>query len=79
MPPCSDLIVQFQSFSICVFTHCFRTLQVDSQGVHSEQDRPVQALFNRCEGTETDVERVSTGTKFALGEWVKATGQGHRC
>ena len=34
---------------------------------------PMSVLLNTAPVTGKDTERVSTGTKFALSEWLKAT------
>ncbi|XP_064801881.1 nucleoside diphosphate-linked moiety X motif 17-like isoform X1 [Oncorhynchus masou masou] len=54
--------------------------EVSPEGVLSESDLPLSVLCNRAPNSGEDVERVSTGTKYALELWLKnLEGQGTRC
>lgn len=46
-------------------------MEVSSTGELSESAMPVSVLCNRAPAQGEDVERVSTGTKFALELWLK--------
>ncbi|XP_041740450.1 nucleoside diphosphate-linked moiety X motif 17 isoform X2 [Coregonus clupeaformis] len=55
-------------------------LEVSPEGGLSESVLPLSVLCNRAPASGEDVERVSTGTKYALELWLKnLEGQGTRC
>ncbi|KAK3097554.1 hypothetical protein FSP39_010727 [Pinctada imbricata] len=49
-----------------------RGLSVDESGVQKECDIALEPLLRVC-GVTSQVERVSTGTKYALEEWLQLT------
>uniref|UniRef100_A0A8C7GDQ6 m7GpppN-mRNA hydrolase NUDT17 n=1 Tax=Oncorhynchus kisutch TaxID=8019 RepID=A0A8C7GDQ6_ONCKI len=54
--------------------------EVSPEGGLSESILPLSVLCNRAPNSGEDVERVSTGTKYALELWLKnLEGQGTRC
>jgi hypothetical protein len=62
---CRALVMIFLLLLLFHRGHVF----VDKQ---TETDIPLEPLL-AVSGTDTDHERVSTGTKFALEEWLKHT------
>lgn len=46
--------------------------QVSTEGALSDSTLPVSVLISRAPDSGPDVERVSTGTKFALELWLKS-------
>lgn len=46
--------------------------QVSAEGALSDSTLPVAVFINRAPVSGPDVERVSTGTKFALELWLKS-------
>lgn len=49
----------------------FSVSQVTAEGTLIESTLPLTALLSRAPISGPDVERVSTGTKFALELWLK--------
>ena len=64
-------------FNLCKLqlycTQLFSALITQNDGSTEEQNLQTAVLLNKCTGEEADIERVSTGTKHALHEWLKAT------
>lgn len=50
----------------------FSVLQVSKEGALSDSALPLAVLVNRAPVSGPDVERVSTGTKFALELWLRS-------
>lgn len=46
--------------------------QVSTEGALSDSTLPVSVLISRAPVSGPDMERVSTGTKFALELWLKS-------
>ena len=75
----SLLQVLFKLFSNClsilIFTTYISTFSasvVDSDsGLTTNEDLPMSVLLNEAPPSEQDIERVSTGTKYALSEWLR--------
>ncbi|XP_064620601.1 nucleoside diphosphate-linked moiety X motif 17-like [Lineus longissimus] len=53
----------------------FRATVVDESNTYQVKDLPLLPLLNKAPDTGDDIERVSTGTKFALGEWLRITSR----
>ena len=51
----------------------FSALITQDDGSTKEEELQTSVLLNKCTGDQVDTERVSTGTKHALHEWLKAT------
>ena len=46
---------------------------MQEDGSTTENKLQTSLLLNKCTGRQADIERVSTGTKHALHEWLKVT------
>jgi len=57
-----------------MFLYYFRGLIINESKQQRESYLPLKPLLNVC-GDMTDSERVSTGTKFALEEWLSLKRQ----
>ena len=61
--------------SVLIFTTYifhFSASVVDSDsGSMTNEDLPMSVLLNEAPPSEQDIERVSTGTKYALSEWLR--------
>ena len=53
------------------FLYIFSALVIDSEGKQCIQDLPFQPLLQTAAGDKDTRGRVSTGTKFALEEWLQ--------
>jgi 8-oxo-dGTP pyrophosphatase MutT (NUDIX family) len=51
----------------------FRVKQMRGDGSYGDEDRPLDTMLAGVPASGADVERVSTGTKFALWRWLVAT------
>ncbi len=73
--PIYELFVKFSQTSRekkCPFTLC-SALLVEENGSVTPTELPTSVLLNKFTGDVQDVERVSTGTKHALHEWLEVT------
>lgn len=50
---------------------CASVTEVSPEGELSESTVPVSVFCNRAQAEGEDLERVSTGTKFALELWLR--------
>ena len=51
----------------------FRASIVQDNGTMKQEEIQTSILLNRAIENDVDKERVSTGTKYALSEWLKMT------
>ena len=49
---------------------CCRATVINREGLVTEEQIDTRVLTNVCPGKQSDIERVSTGTKFALSQWL---------
>ena len=58
-----------------IFCFLCSALVVSPESQPKEEKIPTNVLFNMAPVEGADIERVSTGTKFALEEWLKLTAK----